>query len=270
VEHALHFFTDFGVSGQLVEREEVFLEVEVDIGLEVGKPDWVLEAVVLYLCDVASALDEDVPVEIVYNVVQLLVHDLLHVHLDLRLKVVEPVEEGPDVSLERPACVRSSQPFQQFLKGVPFLELSHVDHAPVVNEGLHDLEVGDQVEEVWLDLDLLVAAALFLESFVGGLVVSDESLDHGGVDVESDIAVRVVLHLLEDPHLVVFEGLSVAVDQEPEEVQQLRAVVAGEWLTVNSVADFLDELADVDLVEEEGFVVVVHFLEEVDTADVLL
>lgn len=99
MQHAFHLLAYFGISRQFVEREQILFQIEVDIGLEISESDGVLELEVLDLGYVASALNEDIPVEVVYYVVQLLVHDLLHVDLNLRLKVIKSVEKGPDVPL---------------------------------------------------------------------------------------------------------------------------------------------------------------------------
>jgi hypothetical protein len=100
------------------------------------------------------------------------------------------------------------------------------------------------------------------------LVLFYEFRDHGGIDVERDVLVGVILHDLEDEDLVVLEGLSIAVDQESEEVEQFRLVETAFGFTVDRVADFLDQFAHIDLVEEKGFVVVVHLLQEIDAAHV--
>ena len=269
MEDGLHFLADFAVSGEHVEGEEVFLEVEVEVGLHIGEPNGVLELEVLDVGDGVIALDEDVAVEVLDYVVELLVYDLLHVDLDLGLEVVHSVDEAADVPLEGPAGVRLLQPLQQLLEGVALLEFAHVDGALVVDEALHDLEVGDEVGEFGADVDLL-AVEVLLEGLVAIDVVPDEVLDHVGVDVEEDVGVGVVLHDLEDEDLVVLEGLPVAVYQEPEEVQQLGLVVAALRLGVDGVADLLDEFPDVVVVEEQGLVVVVHLPKEVDAAHVLV
>ena len=69
--------------------------------------------------------------------------------------------------------------------------------------------------------------------------------------------------------MVVLQRFAIAVDQKPEEVEQLAFVETALGFTVDGVADFLDQLAHVDLVEEEGLVVVVHFFEEVDASHIL-
>jgi hypothetical protein len=71
--------------------------------------------------DVGLALYQNEPVEVVYDVVQLLPHDLLHVDLNLGLEVVQAVEEGPDVSLQGPTSIRQPQPLQQLLERVSLL-----------------------------------------------------------------------------------------------------------------------------------------------------
>ena len=269
MEDGLHFLADFAVGGEHVECEEVFLKVEVEVGLHVGEPDGVLELEVLDIGDGVIALDEDVAVEVLDYVVELLVYDLLHVDLDLGLEVVHSVDEAADVPLEGPAGVRLLQPLQQLLEGVALLEFAHVDGALVVDEALHDLEVGDEVGEFGADVDLL-AVEVLLEGLVALDVVPDEVLDHAGVNVEEDVGVGVVLHYLEDEDLVVLEGLPVAVDEESKEVQQLGLVVAALRLGVDGVADLLDEFPDVVVVEEQGLVVVVHLPKEVDAAHVLV
>lgn len=65
------------------------------------------------------------------------------------------------------------------------------------------------------------------------LVLFYEFRDHGGIDVERDVLVGVILHDLEDEDLVVLEGLSIAVDQEPEEVEEFRLVETAFGFTVN-------------------------------------
>lgn len=121
MQDVLHFVVDFGVGGQHVESEQVFFEVQVEVALEVTETDRVPEHIVLNLLDVGLALYQNEPVEVVYDVVQFLPHDLLHVDLDLGLEVVQTVEEGPDVSLQGPASVRKSQPLQQLLERVSLL-----------------------------------------------------------------------------------------------------------------------------------------------------
>jgi hypothetical protein len=60
--------------------------------------------------------------------------------------------------------------------------------------------------------------------------------------------------------LVEFEGLAVAVDEVPEEVHQFRLVVAIVRLAFNEATNLLDQFYHVDLIEQHGFVVIVHFL----------
>lgn len=103
MQNSLHFSPNLLVSSQHVQSKQIFLEIQVDVRLKVGEPDWVLELVVFYFPDLGVTLDQDVTVQVVDDVVQLLINDLLHVNLDLGLEVIKSVEETSDVSLQGPA-----------------------------------------------------------------------------------------------------------------------------------------------------------------------
>jgi hypothetical protein len=112
MQNGLHFHPDFRVCCQFIESEQVFFKVEVEITFKISESDWVSEAVALNLADVASALDENIPVEIVDDIVEFFIDYFLHVDLHLGLKIVESVQEGSDVTLQRPASVGFSKPVQ--------------------------------------------------------------------------------------------------------------------------------------------------------------
>lgn len=99
MEEVVHLLFDGLAGGELIEREEVLLEVEVEVGLDVRESDRVLEDLALVVLHVRFALQLDVVVEVLDDVGDLQVYDRLHVGLDLGLEVVETVQEGPDVAL---------------------------------------------------------------------------------------------------------------------------------------------------------------------------
>jgi hypothetical protein len=70
--------------------------------------------------------------------------------------------------------------------------------------------------------------------------------------------------------LIELEGLSIAIDEESEEVEQFRFIETIVRLILNSATDLLDELEKVGFIEQHSLVVVIHLLEEVDAANVLL
>lgn len=82
--------------------------------------------------------------------------------------------------------------------------------------------------------------------------------------------VTVVLHDLKYLNLVSAQASSIAVDEIPEEIHEFALIVALFRLILDVLANDLDELEYRDLLIEHGLVVVVHFLQEVDAADVLL
>jgi hypothetical protein len=132
--------------GQFVEREEVLLQVQVEIGLEVAEADWVGKYEFFEGGDVRLALDEDIVVEVCDDVIQFRSDDLFHVDFDFRFEVVDAVEESADVALEWPAIFAECDPFHECFEGEAFFEFAHVDVVLVVDETDQDLEVGDQVE----------------------------------------------------------------------------------------------------------------------------
>lgn len=66
------------------------------------------------------------------------------------------------------------------------------------------------------------------------------------------------------------ECTSIAVNEVPEEIQQFGFVVAIIRLLLDILTDFRDELEDCTFVVEHGLVVIVHFLQEINAANVSL
>jgi hypothetical protein len=78
------------------------------------------------------------------------------------------------------------------------------------------------------------------------------------------------LHDLQDLDLVRPQASAVAVDEIPEEIQQLTLVVAVFRLLFDIFAYFFDKLEDLQLIVEHSFVVIVHFLQKVNAAHIAL
>ena len=79
--------------------------MKVEVRFHVGESDGILEFEILYVCNSVVVLYEDVAVQIFNDVVEFLVHYLLHVDFDFGLEVVHSVDEAADISLEGPAGV---------------------------------------------------------------------------------------------------------------------------------------------------------------------
>ncbi len=153
MQNVLHLILYLRISRQHIQSKQILLQVQVKIRLQVSKTNSIVKHIVLNLTDIGFALYQDVPVQIVYDIVQLFSHDLLHINLDLRLEIVKPVQESTDISLQRPASIRNPEPQQQIPKRIPFLEFTHIHSAFVVNQALQNLEVSDQIQQLRIDHD---------------------------------------------------------------------------------------------------------------------
>ena len=88
VQDGGHLINDLLRSGQFVESEQVFFQIEIEVAFEIAEPDWIFKDAILELCHIRLALNKDVLVEILNDVVQLVPDDLLHVDLHLGLEIV--------------------------------------------------------------------------------------------------------------------------------------------------------------------------------------
>lgn len=79
-------------------------------------------------------------------------------------------------------------------------------------------------------------------------------------DINSDKFKGVILHNFQNLNLIVFEGLSIAVDEKSEEIEQFRFIEALFRLAVNREAYLFNEFDDVNLIEKHCFVIIMHFL----------
>lgn len=145
VQNGLHFIFDLLRSGQLVQSEQIFFQVQIKVAFKIAEPDRVLKDEIFKLCDVGLALDEYVVIEILNDVIQLVADDLLHVDLHFRLEIVQSVQKGTNVALQRPTSSRSPHPVDQSVKGESFFELTHVHCVFIVDQALQNLEISDHV-----------------------------------------------------------------------------------------------------------------------------
>jgi len=214
-------------------------------------------------CSLGRKLFLDVEVEVFDEVLHFSAEDGLELSIDFWVEVVEPVDEAPQVALEGPALLAFGEEIDESVEGVALDELADVDLIGGVDERRQCLEEGADVGQFGTHRYFLGVAVVLL-------VLLDELLQVGLGDVHHDVGIGIILHDLEDLYLVRLECPAVAVDEVPEEVEQLGLVVAVFGFVLDVLADFGDELEDGGLVVEHGLVVVVHFLEEVDGADVAL
>lgn len=251
----------------MVDCEEGLLDEQVVVGLDVGEAHWVFELLILQKVVVWPVLLLYVGVEVVDDVLEFVLEDLAELGVDVGTEVVEAVHEAADVAFEGPAASGFDEVEHEVFEGVAFEQFADVDDVVVVDQGGHDLEEGAEVGEFGTHFDCgAVAVFLFVLCYEFFYFVTDvllRAFDH-------DVSIAVVLHDFEDLDLVVFEAAAVAVDEVSIEVEEFGFVETVLLLCFDVFADLFDEVEDGAFVVEHGFVVVVHFLEEVDAADVLL
>ena len=72
-------------------------------------------------------------------------------------------------------------------------------------------------------------------------------------------------------NLIISKSTAITIDQVPEEIQQFRFVVTGEFVLVfYYLAHSFDKFQDLGLIVQHILIVVVHLLKEIDAADVFV
>jgi hypothetical protein len=86
--------------------------VKVKIRLKISEPNRVLELIILYLTDVALTFNKDVPVQVVDDIIKLFINYLLHIDLNLRLKVIQTIKKTSDIPFQWPTSISFAKPFK--------------------------------------------------------------------------------------------------------------------------------------------------------------
>ena len=148
--------------GETHEGEEVFLNQQVGIGLEVAKSDWIFEFFVLYCLVVGIMLALYVLVDIECNAGQLPPDNRLQIQLYPLLEVIQPVDQSPDISLQRPAspCLLN-QPYK-VIKRISLDQFANVDRVTIIDQRRHDLEETAQIGQFGTHYHLLTACIVVL------------------------------------------------------------------------------------------------------------
>jgi hypothetical protein len=83
-----------------------------------------------------------------------------------------------------------------------------------------------------------------------------------------DVIIAVILHNLQNLYLMSLETSAIAINEVAEEVKKFTFVVAFFWLLLYVLTNLLNQVKNFQLVIKHGFVVIIHFLEEIDAANV--
>lgn len=82
--------------------------------------------------------------------------------------------------------------------------------------------------------------------------------------------VAIVLHDLQDLNLMGPEASAITVNEVSKKVHEFALVEALLVLILDMLADKFDQLEDSDFLIEHSFVIIIHFLQEIDAPNVLL
>lgn len=88
---------------------------------------------------------DDVVMQVLNQVRELSAEDGLEVDIHALLKVVESVDKGSDVPLQRPAGSGSLQVGDQEVERIPFDQFADVHRVVIVDQRRHDLEKAAEV-----------------------------------------------------------------------------------------------------------------------------
>lgn len=202
-------------------------------------------------------------VEIFNEVLHLSAEDGLELCVDFRMEVIKSIDEASQIALQWPAVSALGQEVYQSIEGISLDELADINLVTGVDQRCQDLEESADVGESRAHYYRLRSEILLL-------IFLDELVNVGISHVSHDVGIRVVLHDLQDLYLMGLERPPITVDEVPEEIQQFGLVVTIIGLVLDVLADFSNELEDCTFVIEHGLVIIVHFFQEIDAADVPL
>jgi hypothetical protein len=125
---------DTGLSCNHLENgEEVFLQVQVQVRLQITEPNRRLKQHTFSFPDIGKMLDLNVQVKVSDSIDKILFQYFLQVCLDFRLEVIQSVNQSSNVSFQRPACSRLFNVSDQLLEWELLDDLTHVDCVVIVD-----------------------------------------------------------------------------------------------------------------------------------------
>ena len=100
--------------------------------------------------------------EVKENAGELATHYRLQIQLDSTLEVVQPVDQGTDVSSQRPASFSLLNEANKIIKGVSLDQFSNIDRIAVVDECRHNLIEIDEISQLRTNNDFRTVSIISL------------------------------------------------------------------------------------------------------------